>query len=47
LLAGGYSITSGQASTRPSVRCGPHPYERHSISPREKKGPASGPSRSS
>jgi hypothetical protein len=39
-LAGGYSITPGQASTRPSVRCGPHPYERHSISPRDKeKGP--------
>src|SRR4051794_9279790 len=43
-LAGGYSITLGQASTRPSVRCGPHLYERHSISPREKrKGPHRGP----
>ena len=36
-LAGGYSITPGQASTRPSVRCGPHHANELHLPAREKK----------
>jgi hypothetical protein len=44
-LASGYSITLGQASTRPNVQCGPNGDR--TPSPRKRKRPASGPSRSS
>ena len=43
-LASGYSITPGQASTRPGVRCGPHSSKQTPSPPREKeKGPHRGP----
>ena len=44
-LVDGYSITPGQASTRPNVQCGPH--RNRTPSPGQKKRPASGPSKSS
>ena len=45
-LASGYSITRGQASTHPSVQCGPSCFEKLHLRP-QKKRPALGPSRSS
>ena len=42
MAGSGYSITLGQASTRPNVQCGPHPKS-NSISPGKEKGPHRAP----